>query len=105
MFSGPKDPLNSAIQNKIHTLPSGQQQGPQGKDAAAAAAPGQPAGIKGRTTERKFENGDRYRGGWLNGLVSTLLNAATRRIWLLSAATQHNPHVSSMLSIQGLSAQ
>jgi hypothetical protein len=79
MFSVPNDPLDSAFKNKANTLPSGQQQGSQGKDVAAAA-PGQQAGSKSRTRERKFENGDRYRGGWLNGLVRTLLNGDCRCI-------------------------
>lgn len=63
MFSGPKDPegppLNcrGGIAAKDRQL---SQQATQGKDAAA--------GIKIR--ERKFENGDKYRGGWLSGLVS-----------------------------------
>jgi hypothetical protein len=73
MFSASKDP-EPTVDNKANNWPRDQQQTPQGKDAAAAAAvPGQQAGNKSRTRERKFENGDRYRGGWLNGLVSTLL--------------------------------
>jgi hypothetical protein len=64
MLSGPEDPegpplnIRGGIAAKDRQL---SQQATQGKDAAAA-------GIKIR--DRKFENGDKYRGGWLSGLVS-----------------------------------
>lgn len=48
-----------------------------GKDGAAAGAASNSGSIKVR--ERKFENGDRYRGGWLSGLVSTGCDAGGLR--------------------------
>ncbi len=55
-----KDPQAPAPRSKGGDVSKDRQQAAHGKDAAA--------GIKIR--ERKFENGDKYRGGWLNGLVS-----------------------------------
>lgn len=71
MFSGPRESGDSAAIRKTSAPSKNQQlqQGLQGSNAAAAGQ-GQQAGI--RVRERKFENGDRYRGGWLNGLVSEI---------------------------------
>lgn len=85
MVSGPE-----ALVDGFMPQASGKgQRGPQGKDAAAATTaatptPKQAAG--GRIRERKFENGDRYRGGWLNGLVSSVMQSP------LSAVLQELRH-------------
>lgn len=64
MFNSSKDSSQPTHKNRTSGPGTGSQLTPSSKDAAAAGQ----AGAKVR--ERKFENGDRYRGGWLSGLVS-----------------------------------
>lgn len=71
MFGSHNNPVDPIVNNKTAAVKGQHQQGPQGTAAAAA-----PAGLKVR--ERKFENGDRYRGGWLNGLVSNHIMSRAR---------------------------
>lgn len=67
MFGAPRNPEEAAARGRgggagikakgNHLLPQGSNT-VQGKDVGAL-----------KVRERKFENGDKYRGGWLNGLV------------------------------------
>lgn len=75
MVSGPE-----ALVDGFMPQASGKgQRGPQGKGAAAATTAATPTPKQtpagGRIRERKFENGDRYRGGWLNLLVSSMMKS------------------------------